>query len=113
MKRALLVASGLLCLLMGSVQAQDSLSPSSWSEETLRLARELPVQAGGRIKPLSTYADFQLLRMQGKRTFKTPSGAKLDSTAWMLDCLFRPELAKTYESFRVRNDELVISLGVK
>jgi ABC-type transport system involved in cytochrome c biogenesis permease subunit len=95
------------------VRAQDSLAPSSWSEETLRLARELPVQSGGRIKPLSTYADFQLLRMQGKRTLKTPDGAKLDSTAWMLDCLFRPELAKTYESFRVRNDELVISLGVK
>ena len=106
-----------LCLLVGvgvsPAPAQSGLSSESWPEATLSLARELPVQHGGRVKPLGTYAGFQLLRMQGKRTLTTPSGDKIGPTAWMLDVLFRPDLAKTYECFRVRNDELVFAMGVK
>jgi ABC-type transport system involved in cytochrome c biogenesis permease subunit len=113
MNRALFIASCVIVLLFGSAQAQEVSSPSAWTEETVSLAREVPVQHGGRVKPLGTYAGFQLLRMQGKRTLKTPSGAKLGPTAWMLDVLFRPTLAMSYECFRIRNDDLVIAMGVK
>ena len=106
-----------LCLLVGvgvsPASAQGGLASESWPEATLSLARELPVQHGGRVKPLGTYAGFQLLRMQGKRTLTTPSGDKIGPTAWIRDVLFRPDLAKTYECFRVRNDELVFAMGVK
>ena len=38
-----------------------------WSEEVVELAASLPVQEGGRIKPLETRASYALLQMRGDR----------------------------------------------
>jgi len=65
------------------------------------------------VKPLGTYAGFQLLRMNGKRTLTTPSGERIGATAWLLDCLFRPGEARSYECFRIQNDEVVTAIGVR
>ena len=43
-------------------------------------AAKLPVQEGGRVKPLSTFAGFRLLRMNAKRKVVTPWGEKLGPT---------------------------------
>ena len=61
-----------------------------WPEATRDLAASLPIQDGGRIKPLSTYASFMLLRLNGKRSVETPSGEKLTPIEWLLDVLFVP-----------------------
>ena len=38
-----------------------------WSEEIIEVAASLPVQEGGRIKPLETRANYAMLQMRGDR----------------------------------------------
>jgi ABC-type transport system involved in cytochrome c biogenesis permease subunit len=86
--------------------------PREWDERTVDLFATLPVQDGGRVKPLDTFARFTLLRLNGKRSFTTEDGRKLDSMKWLLDCLFYPEAAKEYAHFMVDNDEVITSIGL-
>ena len=52
--------------------------------------RDLPILESGRIKPISKFADNQLLVLYGKRSFKTDS-LKVDAIDWMLDIASNPE----------------------
>ncbi len=106
-----------------------------YSDEILELAGSLPVQDGGRVKPLSTVADFKLLKTNGKRELRVgvdspegklgpkawwkrlmgrggePTEGKLSSTAWMLDALLFPGHADHYEVFRIDNSDLLTAIG--
>ncbi|MCH2106787.1 MAG: hypothetical protein MK291_09120, partial [Planctomycetes bacterium] len=113
MKRLLVILLALSSALSTPALAQGEAESFAWTEETLELAATLPVQHGGRVKPLSTYAGFQLLRMNGKRTVTAENGERIGPTAWMLDCLFRPEEARTYECFRIQNDGVVTAMGLR
>ena len=88
-----------------------------WEEETLDLAALLPVQDGGRIKPLGTYAGFSMLSLHGARKMEIigKDGQKviLKPLGWMLDCMFRPELADQLPTFRVDNAEVLDAVGIK
>jgi hypothetical protein len=85
-----------------SLRKIDGYTP--WPKETVRLAETLPVQDGGRIKPLSTYAGFAMLRLNGQRSVKIEDGqgkkVTLKPTAWVLDCLFRPDKAAAFPTVR-------------
>src|SRR6478672_2035439 len=89
----------------GDVRKIEGYTP--WSEDTIRIAETIPVQNGGRIKPLSTYAGFTMLGFDGARSMEIQGGdgqtIKLKPTAWMLDALFRPQLAIRQPAFRVDN----------
>lgn len=81
-----------------------------WSSFLVERVGAMAVQDGGRLKPVSTYAGFHLLRTLGKRSFamETPEGKrKLSPEEWMLDCMFRPELAEQYPVFLVNREEVV------
>ncbi|MDX1681008.1 MAG: cytochrome c biogenesis protein CcsA [Akkermansiaceae bacterium] len=88
-----------------------------WSKEVLELAGKLPVQDGGRVKPLSTYARFTMLRLRGDRSMKIRDGEgevhKIGATAWLLDCLFRPAIAMELPSFRIDNADALKAIGVE
>lgn len=90
---------------------------TAWSEETLKAAATLPIQDGGRVKPLSTYAGFSMLGLHGARRMElsTEDGkqVKLKPTAWLLDALFRPRLAIQQPTFRVDNSAVLEAIGVK
>ncbi len=94
-----------LVLLAPSVRAQDS----GWNEETLNLFARLPVQEGGRVKPVSTVAMFRLQAFSARRTIKV-AGRRLGATEWLLDCLFRPGRASGYPTFRVASFEVIDAL---
>ena len=83
-----------------------------WSSAALELARTLPVQDGGRVKPLDTYAQFTLLRLNHKRSCQDLEGNTLSSIEWLLDVLFRPELARRYACFTVDSSEVLDSVGL-
>ena len=83
-----------------------------WPREVVDLAKSLPLQDGGRIKPLDTYAQFTLLRLNGKRTLETPQGERIGPTEWLLDVLLYPDGAADYESFLIQNAEVVQAIGV-
>ncbi|MDZ4773512.1 MAG: cytochrome c biogenesis protein CcsA [Planctomycetota bacterium] len=83
-----------------------------WSERTLEAFGEIPIQDGGRIKPLSTYASFALLRLNGKRSAESSTGEVLDPVAWLLDVTFFPEDAALSKSFLVSDSDAIIAIGL-
>ena len=84
-----------------------------WSKEIVNLFATLPVQDGGRIKPLDTYAQFTMLQLNGKRSFTTEDGERLKPVPWLLDALFYPEIASTYQHFIVDNYDVISAMGVE
>ena len=123
MKPFQLLSALLLPLLTGlaSAASQDapghahgSISAPEWSREILRTFEALPIQDGGRVKPLRTYADFTLLRLNGKRSFVKPeaksSRDKSTPSEWLFDVLLYPEVANHFETFLIPDDEVIQAL---
>lgn len=90
---------------------------TAWSPETLKVAETLPVQNGGRVKPFSTYAGFSMLGLHGARSMKIEDkdgkAVTVKPTAWLLDTLFRPQLAIKLPTFRIDNSDVLEAIGVK
>jgi len=89
-----------------------------WEEETLLLTEDLPVQDGGRIKPLTSYAGFTMLRLYGARSMSIKSSEdaepiRIKPLAWMLDAFFRPQFSIQQPSFRIDNSEVLMAIGVE
>ncbi|MBL9087920.1 MAG: cytochrome c biogenesis protein CcsA [Planctomycetia bacterium] len=106
-------------LLAGRAAADGPAAPAPsgagagpWSDEVLDLAARLPVQDGGRVKPLDTFATYTLLGIAHKRSAKDAAGEKLTPTAWLLDVVFRPSVAETHPCFLVENDEVLDAVGL-
>ncbi|GAA5484694.1 cytochrome c biogenesis protein [Haloferula sargassicola] len=107
--------------------ARDARPPSServvkgytpWQQETLDLAESIPVQDGGRVKPLVTYAGFTMLRIHGARSMKivAEEGGKairIKPLAWMLDIFFRPQFAVEEPTFRIDDSAVLTAIGVE
>ena len=98
----------------GDVRTVAGYNP--WEKETLELASLLPVQDGGRVKPLGTFAGFTMLGLHGARSMEIigegGQKVKIKPLDWMLDCFFRPELAKELPTFRVDNSEILEAVGI-
>jgi ABC-type transport system involved in cytochrome c biogenesis permease subunit len=99
----------------GEVRKIDGYQP--WTAETLAAADTLPVQDGGRIKPLSTYAGFTMLGLHGARSMKIEDSSgrehRIKPSAWLLDILFRPQFAIHQPTFRIDNSAVLEAIGVK
>ncbi|MEZ6008099.1 MAG: cytochrome c biogenesis protein CcsA [Planctomycetota bacterium] len=98
-------------------EARATVLPT-WSDDLLDLVRRLPVQEGGRVKPLSTWARFTLLRLNGKASYKPESGTSAaaearSALAWALDCLYFPELAKEQRIFLVEEGQVLETLRLE
>ena len=85
--------------------------PARWDRETLELFGALPVQDGGRIKPMATFAAFKLLNLRGMRSWRGPerpgdnrrermlagmTHPELAPVEWLMDTLFYPRAAASY-----------------
>ncbi len=87
-----------------------------WSEKSLEIAEAIPVMDGGRIKPLSSYAGFTMLGIHGARSMKiegVDGEVKLSPTEWLMDSVFRPQLAAELPTFRVDNSAVLEEVGIK
>ncbi|MEM9237725.1 MAG: cytochrome c biogenesis protein CcsA [Verrucomicrobiota bacterium] len=87
-----------------------------WEKETLEIADTIPVQDGGRIKPLSTYASFTMLRLYGARSMKVDCDGekiRIKPLEWMLDAFLRPQYSIKMASFRIEDSELLRAIGVE
>ena len=62
---------------------------------------ELPVQVGGRIKPIDSVARNTLLILANRQKVVTPEGIKLSPIEWFMDLTMRPEIADTYKVFKI------------
>lgn len=91
-----------LLLIVKHTQPEDSNSTFNIQEFA-----DLPVQVGGRIKPLDSVARNTLLILSGRQHLITPQGDKLSSIRWFMDLCMRPEIADTYRIFKIESpDEL-------
>ena len=112
--------------LIHALDAEDAPLPPEWNDETLELLGTLPVQDGGRIKPLSTYARFLLLRLNGNLRFEDSAGEegggilarlrgggnRLEPIEWLANSLFFPETARHYRHFLVEDSDLLNAIGL-
>ena len=67
----------------------------------------LPTLVNGRLKPLDTVARTTLLLTQGRQRVTTPTGGSLTPGAWLLDVLYRPKVADTYQTFEIVHPEVL------
>jgi len=115
MNRLLHIAAVLVGLLAVAtpIEARQLERTEAWPDKATELFGSLPLQEGGRVKPLSTFADFTLLGLSGKRSLKLDDGDKLTGTAWLMDVLFFPRQAATYPAFLVQDDAVLAAIGVR
>jgi len=73
----------------------------------------LPILVNGRLKPMDTVARTSLLMLQDRQRVSSPTTGNLveSPTEWLLDVLFRPEIADTYPVVAIDNPDLLSLLG--
>ncbi|MDG2122816.1 MAG: cytochrome c biogenesis protein CcsA [Verrucomicrobiales bacterium] len=101
----------LLVFLVGLVPLLGSAKDEGrWSKEVVEVFETLPVQSGGRVMPLDTFARTQLLKLRGTRTARNADGEKVPAVEWLLDVLFYPEAAKKEKVFIVDDAKVVTAM---
>lgn len=98
----------------------DLPSYEPWDEEIVEAFKALPIQQGGRVKPMEAFARVKLLRYHSRRSMKLLVGSgdemekvKISAAEWLLDVLFRPELARQFPTFIVNDSDAVIAIGIE
>jgi ABC-type transport system involved in cytochrome c biogenesis permease subunit len=71
----------------------------------------LPVLEGGRVKPLDSVARNSLLVIRGAQSFRH-DGREVGPTEWLLDVLFRPDVADTQPVFQIDDPDVLGLLGM-
>lgn len=72
--------------------------------------KHLPVQHGGRVKPLDSVARHALLFLHGSQNVRD-SDRKLSAIEWMIDALLNFNKSKAYKIIRIENPDLLKFLG--
>ncbi len=104
--------------LFGGMEAPKTTleSYTPWQDDTVKTFENILVQQDGRVKPINTVARFTLLQFLGKSKvwFQTERGEsyRVDYAAWLLDVLFRPQIANQLPVFVVDDSEVVVQIGV-
>jgi ABC-type transport system involved in cytochrome c biogenesis permease subunit len=101
-----------LILAAGSIIA-SWLPPKRAASGDVDLAKfgKIPVQVGGRVKPLDTVARNSLLIIHGKQELRLNDGRKLSALEWLADVLFNAAVADEYPVFLEQNDEVLGLFG--
>jgi ABC-type transport system involved in cytochrome c biogenesis permease subunit len=109
----ILILVGVLLLVAGF------LPPRADSPYDLAAFGRTPVQYGTRVLPLDSVAR-NTLRLFSDRTSVSvppgpefPQGLRLPAIQWLLETIFRPEVADRYPVFSVEHDQLLGLLGQK
>ena len=110
-----------LCAAWGSARAMAADEPATlshhqsekiWAGEVLEAFSHWPIQDQGRIKPLSTFARFKLVKLSGRTSMKTPDEQRLQALPWLLNTMFYPERASAYKVVRIENPAVMQALGL-
>jgi ABC-type transport system involved in cytochrome c biogenesis permease subunit len=90
-----------------------SLVPRKPSKDDVDLVRfgKIPVQVGGRVKPLDTVARNSLLIIRTKQTLRLANGGHLSATQWLADTLFNAPVADGYPAFVIQNADVLGLFG--
>lgn len=87
--------------------------PPVWDDATLEAFSAIPIQDEGRVKPLSTFARFKLIAINGSAGYRRgDDGDLLPAISWLLDMLFYPQSAEQYRTFRVEDAAVLDAVGL-
>jgi len=109
MKRFLPLSILILAIL---AIAATLLPPRNPGEYDLAAFSRLPTLVNGRIKPLDTVARTSLLMLQGRQRITAPNDRAITPTEWLLDVLYRPEVANAYPTFEIDNPDVLALLNL-
>ena len=92
-----------ISIIASTIMLYSSLSADSF------FVSDIPIQEGGRIKPLDSFARNQSLAFYGKRKIKHENLSAID---WLLNLFTHPEKGLDQKVFNLRNPEVVNALGL-
>ena len=76
----------------------------------------LPVLEGGRVKPIDSVARNSLLMIRSQQSFRFKEGGAsrtVSADEWLLDLMFRPQVADAQPAFVINDPEVLGLLGVR
>lgn len=109
-----LLPPGLLCLIaLTTFFAGDHDGQMQFHE-----FGKVPIQDGGRVKPIDTLARSSLMIISGgHQSFRDEAGDEQPAIKWLLDVmtsrLAENNVAKKHKVFRIENDQVLTLLGLK
>ena len=101
---------------LAEIDVAEVSSYSPWSEQVIEIAEAIPVQEDGQIKPFRAYAEPKMMSFHGSLTMKVKAGGKVHKigpVAWLLDCMFRPDLADQLPVFLLDDTEILKPFGIE
>jgi len=72
----------------------------------------IPVLEGGRVKPLDSVARNTLLMIRSQQSFRF-NGRSISADEWILDAMFRPQVADTQPIFVINDPEVLGLMGMQ
>jgi ABC-type transport system involved in cytochrome c biogenesis permease subunit len=102
-----------IAVLLGGLWIVASLFPLKSLKDDVDLVRfgKIPVQVGGRVKPLDTVARNSLLITRTKQTLRLADGQQLNAIKWLADTLFNAPVADRYPAFVIQNSDVLGLFG--
>lgn len=100
-------AAGVLALLAVAVAARP---PARVDGMDVDAFARLPVLEGGRVKPLDSIARNSLLMIRGQQSFRH-EGRTVSADEWLLDLMFRPEVADRQKVFVINDPDVLALIG--
>ena len=107
MKKHLPTIATLLALLAVGLTLRAPRNPSEFDVTGFG---GLPTLVNGRVKPLDTVARSSLLVLQGRQRVVAPDGRTLLPAEWLLDMVYHPQAADTYQVFEVVHPDVLALL---
>ncbi len=105
----------LLITLILPLSAKADFTYQPWPADAVKTFAKIPVLSEGRIKPMSTVGHFSLLAISGRTSLKFEADGekhKISATEWLMDVLFRPEVAKQQPVFLVDDSAAITAIGI-
>ncbi len=96
-----------LWVLSTALKSYKGLSKKTTDSFDVNSFAQLPIQNGGRIKPIDTLAKISLRIMSNRQAVRLPNGDKLTATEWIMDVIMNPEKADKHTVFRIDNDQIL------
>jgi ABC-type transport system involved in cytochrome c biogenesis permease subunit len=98
----------ILCALLVLKDLRPTQYPGAWDLGTLA---KMPVQEGGRIKPVDTIARTTLMMLSGKQSYRDDTGTQHTAMEWFTELILNPRQAAQRKVFRIDHPDLVGLLG--
>src|SRR5438128_2030021 len=108
----------IVLFLFGAYVGVVAAPPSDTGRMQLYEFGKIPVQEGGRVKPLDTLARTTLMVISNRQSFKDTNDNEQPALKWLLDVMVsnvqaRDDGALNYKVFRIENIQVLDLLGLK